>query len=410
MLDDINKIIPKLDEKDSEKIYQKLSKKKVEKKKAIFNNKIVITFVTFILLLFIIIPVGIMINDSKPRPSQTPGSNNGLENGDLQYYNTLLNENSVIGIAAFNEFDKTNAVELSNLSFRLNFNNSEIVTLDEDVENPNGEISDYEEDQDEPLKISYPYDYVKIKSAYKFSINVFDIEDSIAKEIIESNCGLGELEIVVAEFETYVEAYGYISLSVQDTLICLRGYNGYYTILVNSGGYVADSTLLVFSSHKKLTEDEVNKDFTPPILSIFLKEEANSRYVYFETSDNLLSFGNYNQDFAFENSNEIEMVSRNTLYSVLELTQLPVKNVEATVIEINLEYEMVKVQTEYNLEYIYINENTEGAELENINVGDIIIIEYDLLFEEYNPINVTANTITIKQRSPQNIYESAPIY
>lgn len=396
MFDDINKIIPKLDEKDSEVIFQKLSKKKMEKKNTIFNNKTIVALATFVLMLFVIIPIGIMINDSNSRPSQTPGPNNGLENGELQYNNSLLDENSVIGIAAFNEFDKTNAVELSNLSLKVNFKNSDIVTLDEDVEDPNGEIGDFQEEQTEPLKISYPYDYVKINSAYKFSINVLDIDDSIAKSIIESNCGLGDLEVVVAEFETYVEENGYNNLSVQDTLICLRGYNGYYTILVNSGVYTNDSSLHVFSSHKKLTEDEVSKDFTPPILSIFLKEETNSRYVYFETSDNLLSFGNYNQDLAFKNTNEIERVSRNTLYSVLELTQLPVKEVEATVIEIDLEYKMVKVQTEYNLEYIRINENIEGDELENINVGDIIIVEYDFLFEEYNPTKVIANSIAIK--------------
>ena len=397
MFDDIDKIIPKLDEKDSEAIYQKLSKKKVEKKSSIINNRIIVAFATFVLLIFVVIPVGIMINNSNLGPNQPSGPSIGPEDSELQYNNnSFLNENSVIGIAAFKEFDETNAQKLSNLSIRVNYKNSDVTTLDENLEESNGDISDVENETNEPLKITYPYDYVKINSAYKFSINVINIEDNVAKEIIEENCGLGDIEVVVAEFETYVEENGYNVLSVQDTLICLRGYNGYYTILVNSGVYTNDSSLHVFSSHKKLTEDEVSKDFTPPILSIFLKEENNSRYVYFETSDNLLSFGNYNQESAFKNIAEIERVSRDTMYSVLELTRLPVKEVEASVLEIDLEYKMLKVQTEYNLEYVHIDENTESADIENISIGDIIIVEYDFLFEKYDPIKVTANSITIK--------------
>ena len=397
MFDDIDKIIPKLDEKDSEAIYQKLSKKKVEKKSSIINNRIIVAFATFVLLIFVVIPVGIMINNSNLGPNQPSGPSIGPEDSELQYNNnSFLNENSVIGIAAFKEFDETNAQKLSNLSIRVNYKNSDVTTLDENLEESNGDISDVENETNEPLKITYPYDYVKINSAYKFSINVINIEDNVAKEIIEENCGLGDIEVVVAEFETYVEENGYNILSVQDTLICLRGYNGYYTILVNSGVYTNDSSLHVFSSHKKLTEDEVSKDFTPPILSIFLKEENNSRYVYFETSDNLLSFGNYNQESAFKNIAEIERVSRDTMYSVLELTRLPVKEVEASVLEIDLDYKMLKVKTEYNLEYVHIDENTESADIENISIGDIIIVEYDFLFEKYDPIKVTANSITIK--------------
>ena len=397
MFDDIDKIIPKLDEKDSEAIYQKLSKKKVEKKSSIINNRIIVAFATFVLLIFVVIPVGIMINNSNLGPNQPSGPSIGPEDSELQYNNnSFLNENSVIGIAAFKEFDETNAQKLSNLSIRVNYKNGDVTTLDENLEESNGDISDVENETNEPLKITYPYDYVKINSAYKFSINVINIEDNVAKEIIEENCGLGDIEVVVAEFETYVEENGYNILSVQDTLICLRGYNGYYTILVNSGVYTNDSSLHVFSSHKKLTEDEVSKDFTPPILSIFLKEENNSRYVYFETSDNLLSFGNYNQESAFKNIAEIERVSRDTMYSVLELTRLPVKEVEASVLEIDLDYKMLKVKTEYNLEYVHIDENTESADIENISIGDIIIVEYDFLFEKYDPIKVTANSITIK--------------
>ena len=290
--------------------------------------------------------------------SEKPTMNSSIEENNKEInYNASINENSLIGIAAYYEFDNKTVNNISNISIKKN--NSNLIENDS-------------ESKEEYLKISYPYDYVKIISAYKFSIYVDDIEDQVAKEIIESSCGLGELEVVISDFETYVEKGETRYPSVQDTLISLRGYNGYYTILVNSGVYTNDSSLHVFSSHKKLTEDEVSKDFTPPILSIFLKEENNSRYVYFETSDNLLSFGNYNQESAFKNIAEIERVSRDTMYSVLELTRLPVKEVEASVLEIDLDYKMLKVKTEYNLEYVHIDENTESADIENISIGDII--------------------------------------
>ena len=299
--------------------------------------------------------------------------------------NHVLSENSLIGIAAFNEFDAVRTVKLSKASFNLNSKRGVTAGLDEQ-----GGFG-----EEEYLKISYPYDYVKIKSAYKFTINVSELEDPVAEKIIEEGCGLGEIEVVVADFETYIDNNGYKQLSVQDTMICLRGYNGYYTILANSGALTGDSYLHVFSSHKKLTADEVNKDFTPPILSVFLKEEQGSRYDYFETSDNLLSFGSYDEESAFKNTSEIESVSRNTVYSVLELAKLPVKEVSATVLEIDSENKTIKVMAGCNLEYVHIGENTEGVKAEDLSVGDVITVEYDFLFEKYDPVYVIANSVNI---------------
>ena len=302
------------------------------------------------------------------------------ENNKEINYNASINENSLIGIAAYYEFDNKELNNISNISIKNK--NSDLID------------SDYESKEEEYLKISYPYDYVKIISAYKFNIYVDDIEDQVAKEIIENSCGLGELEVVISEFETYVEKDEIRYPSVQDTLISLRGYNGYYTILVNSGVYTNNNSLEVFSSHKKLLDEEVSKDFTPPILSIFLeKKNNNEHYVYFETSNDLLSFGNYNQEKAFKNTTEIENVSRSTMYSTYELTKMPTKEVSATVLNINIENKYLEVETIDKLKYVYFNDYTEGTEITSLNIGDIIIVEYDFLFEKYNPLRVYANTI-----------------
>ena len=246
-------------------------------------------------LLLMVLAIGLSscnintLNSSSEKPIVNPPIE---ENNKEINYNASINENSLIGIAAYYEFDNKTVNNISNISIKNK--NSNLID------------SDYESKEEEYLKISYPYDYVKIISAYKFSIYVDDIEDQVAKEIIESSCGLGELEVVISDFETYIEKGETRYPSVQDTLISLRGYNGYYTILVNSGVYIDNNSLEVFSSHKKLLDEEVSKDFTPPILSIFLeKKNNNEHYVYFETSNDLLSFGNYNQEKAFKNTTEI---------------------------------------------------------------------------------------------------------
>lgn len=334
-------------------------------------------------LLLLILTIGLSscnintLNSSNEKPT----INSSIEDNNKEIkYNASINENSLIGIAAYYEFDNKKLNNISNISFK----------------NKNSNLSNVSNDtsEEEYLKISYPYDYVKIISAYKFSIYVDDIEDQVAKEIIENSCGLGELEVVISDFETYVERDETRYPSVQDTLISLRGYNGYYTILVNSGVYTDNNFLEVFSSHKKLLDEEVSKDFTPPILSIFLeKKNNNEHYVYFETSNDLLSFGNYNVEKAFKNTTEIENISRSTMYSTYELTKMPIKEVGATVLNIDLENKFIEVETIEKLKYVYFNEYTEGAEIASINIGDKIIVEYDFLFEKYNPIRVYANTI-----------------
>ena len=81
------------------------------------------------------------------------------------------------------------------------------------------------------------------------------------------------------------------------------------------------------------------------------------------------------------------------MYSTYELTKMPTKEVSATVLNIDIENKYLEVETIDKLKYVYFNDYTEGAEITSLNIGDIIIVEYDFLFEKYNPIRVYANTI-----------------
>lgn len=383
MLDNIKKIIPKTNDDDFETIYENIVNKQKKKE---FNYKYILGFVASFLLIAITIPLALTINSNNNEINSEKESSIPTIIDD-KHHNTIFNETSLIGIAAYKAFDSNKTNEIRNVSFK----NKELTTLNNTSENKNSE--------DDYLKVSYPYDYVKIVDAYKFSINVNEIEDLYANDVISTNCGLNEIEVVVANFETYIEEKGTLYLSVQDTLISLRGENGYYTILENSGQKIYKGFLHVFSSHKKLLDNEVSKDFTPPLLSIFLKEYEDNRYVYFKSSDDTLSPYDYNEKLAFKNIGEIEYVSRDYIYSLYEISKVPVKNVEVKIISINFEkfYLEVLSEGENKLKYVTFNDHTEGTLVSSLNVNDLIIVEYDDLYERYNPISVIANKITLSE-------------
>lgn len=388
MLDDLNKIVPKLEDDDKNNIYQNINNKSNKKISFRFNPKLITVVISFVIIAVLIIPTAIIIGNkssgeknASPKASATPssqatpsGSNTNIDYGN-DYH---ISDANIIGMAAYSEFDSSNTNTLNNFTVSLNSNKS-LDTVDE-------------------TKVyTYSFDYVQINSAYKFSINVDDITDTVAKEMLEENCGVGELEVVVADFETFNDANGSLSSSVVDTMISLRGYNGYYTILLNNGSYNDSYDILVFSSHKKLTSDSVEKDFTPPVLSIFLKETNNTKYVYFKSSDYLLSTSSYDQSKAYKNIADIEYVDNNTLYSVLNITKLELKTITATVVEIDYENNYFLVTSDGNLEYVFFDDNTTYSSNGSILPGTVIHVTYNSLYSGYNPHSVIAFIIAYEQ-------------
>ena len=113
----------------------------------------------------------------------------------------------------------------------------------------------------------------------------------------------------------------------------------------------------------------------------------------------MLSFGSYKKDYAFKNITEIEYVSRSSMYSVFELAKLPTKEISVSVVEIDFEKKCIEVASEANLKYIYYTSYTEGVEITELNIKDIITIEYDFLFETYDPTSVYINSIILLESS-----------
>ncbi len=406
MFDDIDKIIPKLDENDKEKIYRNISKRKGEKKA--INKKLILAFASVVLLALIVIPISIAVGINN-KPANT--INTPLLPIETQTtHEVQLDEKNIVGMAAYSEF-KNNT---TNVKKRFNKSSEGSIPVDSNVETMNtgeGGNSNTTSIESNKIydKISYPYDYVKIKTAYKFTIEVNKIEDELANQIIESNCGLGKVEVVVAEFETFIDENGNLVSSVGDTMISLRGYNGYYTILLNHASYeyqcdIRSKSTSKFSSHKKLNSDGVEKDFTPPILTIVLVEENDIKSLYFEANMSKKNV-EFNKELAFNNIDEVVRVSRDTLYSAMELSKIPTVEVAARVVEINLEKKVLIVESDVNLKYVYILSFTEGLNFEDIKIDDLIIVEHDKIFDEYNPVGVNANKISLNT-SNENIVEN----
>ena len=111
MLDDIKKIIPKMENSDAEFIYKKLNDKKKEKRN-FFSNKFVYAIASFVALLAICIPVGIKMFDrggNNPDPDiweEGPDIDEGVPNYNLQgttieFYDCYVGEDSDVLVLWF---------------------------------------------------------------------------------------------------------------------------------------------------------------------------------------------------------------------------------------------------------------------------------------------------------------------
>ena len=386
MLDELNKIVPKLDDNDSNKMYNNLSKKRVGKKDNKINVRFMVSLAAAVMLIAVIIPLGIFISTL----SSNQNSNNNNDNNNAVIHNYNFTAEELIGIAAYKVFDTNknkNKPTFFISDYYINYS---------DITDNNNSKSDTNNTTN---KISYSFDYIRIDSAYKFSINVSSISDEYANGIISDACGLGELEVVIAEFTTFVVIENNLEESISDTLICLRGYNGYYSILLNgyssSGGQIKD---YYFSSHKIIENGAITKAKKGPFLTIMVRSYGNTRYVHFERTTSTEP-QNYSEDIAFKNTTEIVQASTSELYSVLNLTSFEsIVSVEGVIIKIDLDNNIIKVTTDdkYNLEYIIINDTTEGNKITELQIGDNIIIEYEFLYDRYNPITVYATKISKK--------------
>lgn len=326
-----------------------------------------------------------------------PDPNTNDKNDNRQ--NTAVSRRSkgidILGRAAYNVFtEKTSApmsVREADAASGSDF------TADENTDRKN----DY-------LRISYPYDYIKISAAKKYRVSIPAQTDETALTPVSDLCGLGNLEVVVADFTTYcylskeyVEQTGSEALieSVNDTLISVKGTKGYYTILSNSYSFAENATTTIFSSHKTLGKDSIGKDFEPPIYGIRFIGYADGRgEISFSESNGAASFGDFDNTsvFPFDYSDH-ENIEREFLYSVMSLTQLPEITINVRVIEAIAEKNLLVVTCDSAVQYVKFDEYTENMPgSEETLRGRYLEVSYDYLFEGYSPSLIYANSIKLR--------------
>ncbi|MDE7106127.1 MAG: hypothetical protein K2O22_03080 [Anaeroplasmataceae bacterium] len=147
---------------------------------------------------------------------------------EIKQASPLMRELNLLGMASLKEFKVTAQPHKSNY-FISNRNQVK-------------ELSDEEPTVVEDLTYTYPFDYVKIHSAIKFSISIPENKEDEALEMIQDSCGLGDLDVILADFSTFVfdEKKESLCLAVQDRMVTFVGKKGLYTILANSGKYQYD--------------------------------------------------------------------------------------------------------------------------------------------------------------------------
>lgn len=389
MLENIKRIIPVVDPSSEEKVYQFVKEKIEEKKPIRLNNKFALVF-SMAVLLIVSIPLTIfMINSTDNNTNNNIDiidDNGGNANTGSKYNSQMYNSMNLIAMAAYSEFDRKETNSLCSLT--INLNNEELSSsTSSNVYYPNTA----------PKQVSYPFTHIRIVDATKFNISADNIVGDEVKEVIKTSCGLGDLEVVIANFVTYDQNNsGY---SIENQLISIRGYNGYYTILRNSHGFLDGVKFSIYSSHCTLEKKSINKDMKPPFVSIIVTEEDDSRYVFFESKSSFGKYDDFNKDYAFKSIGEIENVSRGTLYSVLELVDVEEKENEGIITRIITESELVYFETEANTTIIKIVDYTEGLKITDLNVGDKVIYTYDYYYDGYNPDVINANSIKFSKNN-----------
>lgn len=364
---------------------------------------------------------GVMIAHFLPTSSISSSTSEMNEPITTTTHVTKLNAETLLGLASVKEFEHHNVRGLNSDDSTGGANESDTSGNDNDSETTNEDVTHYE----------YPFNYIKIHSAFSFEIEIPADTEEDEVDIIRRNCGLGRLEVIVADFSTYLtddendrNDNGILDDNfavVTDTLITIKGSEGLYTILNNSGSYryVTDNdgvfhvvSTEVFSSHKTITNDSIGKDFVGPYYGILLyKNPLGESSVSFAKSENgIVDYDDFENTAKYSfDLNMTKEVSRDTIYSIYDLASLPQSTIRGVLIDINKdemylemrESDEAMITNEY---FIHIDENTEYEE-KTIALNDLwaileraetIEVQYDYLYEGYKPHNVYANSIAVE--------------
>lgn len=182
MLDDIKKIIPKMEKSDAEFIYKKLNDKKKEKRN-FFSNKFVYAIASFVVLLAICIPVGIKMFDRGGNAPSPDIWEEGPGVGDITDVEDIVNLGN--GVATLEFVDCYHGDSVDVLSILI----SSIGTQDLYIKSTdiNNQIVDVQvKGYDNKVSYQNPAYVIDVKEMRYVYIDVHFMEGTLEKNLVSS--------------------------------------------------------------------------------------------------------------------------------------------------------------------------------------------------------------------------------
>jgi len=249
-------------------------------------------------------------------------------------------------------------------------------------------------------KIKYAFDFVEINDAVHY------IAQGFVFPFLNEICGEGEIDVFLTSFNTYIYAdetkdENNLQPQISDELIVFRGEWGMYSCMTNSGSFEYDDmnnliySLIGYSSHKRFSENSVEKDFTPPIYHFFVKTENDLTSLACYASNEVGTRPDKSVQWTKLEGGEI--ISSEELFRTEELYVMSEMLQQCTITGIGGDYFFVI--GERNLEKIFFDEYTlffEGdqpVESTDFVKGDVVTVSFNKPYEKYNPKVAMANQI-----------------
>ena len=185
MLDDIKKIIPKMEKSDSEVIYNNLINRKENKKNInLFKNKMFYAIASFIVLIAIFIPIGINLND---KGGNTPGPDiweEGPGVGDITDIEDIVNLGN--GVATLEFVDCYHGDSVDVLSVLVsNIGTQDLFIKSTDI---NNQIVDVQvKGYDDKVVFQNPAFVVDVKDMRYAYIDIHFMEGTLEKNLVSSD-------------------------------------------------------------------------------------------------------------------------------------------------------------------------------------------------------------------------------
>ena len=185
MLDDIKKIIPKMEKSDSEVIYNNLINRKENKKNInLFRNKMFYAIASFVVLIAIFIPIGINLND---KGGNTPGPDiweEGPGVGDITDIEDIVNLGN--GVATLEFVDCYHGDSVDVLSVLVsNIGTQDLFIKSTDI---NNQIVDVQvKGYDDKVVFQNPAFVVDVKDMRYAYIDIHFMEGTLEKNLVSSD-------------------------------------------------------------------------------------------------------------------------------------------------------------------------------------------------------------------------------